>query len=134
MRLIYTATRNLAPGQVENTSYEIAFDHARAEMSGSFANSTTRALDGSSETDLYYDDENYDCRTDVIESAQLRAEIESFLHSTAAGEEFTFDPDSNQVGVDVNPMQAVLTSNRYGRDRPFPQNTAASYGFTLRRV
>lgn len=132
MRIEYVARRNLAPGHNLETNYEIVVFAAQLDTSIDFATTRNISLDRSRvETDYWGSDHTIDVTTDWIPIGQSTQNFEEFLWSVAAGEEFTFDPDSDVAATPVNALTCVMESNGYRPDR-VPGHL--QYRFTVRVV
>jgi hypothetical protein len=130
MRIEYLARRNLAPGHDTEESYEIVVFAAELNPSVDFATTRNISLDRSRvETDLWGVDNLIDVTTDLIPIGQQTKEFEEFLWSVAAGETFTFDPDSDVAGVAVSAKTCAMESSGYRPNR-FPGHL--QYSFTVR--
>lgn len=74
-------------------------------------------MDGTEEFELHSIRTEWHLRTDLIFEGQDTENFEEFLWSTMGGEVFTFDPFSDQLGVDVSPRLVRLIPKRIRRRR-----------------
>lgn len=131
MRLIYNATRKIAPGHVADQEVEIAMGHAEALPQDRQDSQSRTALDGSEERDLHNITTEWAVTTDHLSPAQV-ALFREFFASLAAGETCIFDPDSDIEEVDVSPVTCLLVSTNHGPTRVAPQRF--TYQFRLKEV
>jgi len=130
MRIEYIARRNLAPTHDTETNYEIVVAATELNTDINFASTRQISLDRARvETELWGSDHTIDVTTDWIPVGQATAEFEEFLWSVAAGETFTFDPDSDVIEVPVAPRTCIMDSRGY-RPARFPGHL--QYSFTVR--
>lgn len=133
MRIVYEAVdRKLATGHSAATEYEIVVYGWTVDPQFDMVGPENESLDGTIERDLLRTTTEWTVRTDLIEAGQDLENFEEFLFSVAAGESFTFDPESDQAGVDVRPLSCRMQSRRFRRSRPAPGRF--QFQFTVREL
>lgn len=131
MRIQYIASRRLAPGHRADSEYEIVVLAQTLDRQISASISRQISLDRQKiESELRGIDSFYDVLTDHIAIGQDSAEFEEFLASVINAETFTFDPDSDDSGIEVNPMTAILETTNISPQRNIPGYY--QYSFTVR--
>lgn len=120
MRFEYVAKRNIASGHTLDDNYEIVIFGWVIDPSYDMVGPENESLDGSIERELLRIDTEYRVQTDALASGSAVLEFEEFLHSVAAGETFTFDPDSDTVATPVNPLTVKMKTRRFTRERISP--------------
>lgn len=122
MRIVYQARRNLATGHVVDDTYEIVMFAEILDPDYKIERAEQTSLDGTVEHELLYQSEEWLVTTDLIPAGQDEENFREFLSSVAGGvgEPFTFDPESEAAGVDVNPILVYLNTTSLRKSRPAP--------------
>lgn len=131
MRIVYTASRNLATGHTAATEYQIVVLAQQLDRRVDAEVTRQVSLDRSRvESELRGFDQFYSVLTDHIAIGQNTENFEEFLWSCANGETFEFDPDSDAVDTEVSPQTAILDTTSYSPQRNIPGHY--QYQFTVR--
>lgn len=133
MRIIYNAKRNLATGHSLDEIYEIVIAGEVIDPEFLAQRTENTSMDGTEEFELHNIRTDWIIRTDIVQEGQATEDFEEFIWSTMAGEVFTFDPFSDQVGVDVAPRLVRQVLKRF-RKRRTNHTSYHRYPLKLREV
>jgi hypothetical protein len=132
VRIEYTALRNLATGHDVESRYELVVFAEAYAPDINFAQIRNTSLDRSrTEVDLVGYETTINVVTDLIPAANFPL-WEEFFHSVAAGEDFIIDLESDVSEQAENPINVIMESGRYTREKPIPGYI--QYRFTVRAV
>ena len=129
---IYTATRKLATGHTLNDSYEILIDGETIDPQHISRRTSLEALDLTEEFEFFGIEDMWFFVTDLITDGQNAENFREFIASTAAGEQFTFDPDQTVAATPVSPVSVYMKSTRHRRSRPHPSHFR--YSLQMREI
>lgn len=119
MRFIYTAIDRgyLVSGHTVDDAYEIVIFGDPIDPSYESVGNQNESIDGTVEREHWNLRTEWRVQTDLIQTGSELDSFMEFITSVIAGEEFTFDPESDEVGVDVAPVTCQMKTRRFSRRR-----------------
>lgn len=135
MRFEYTAVDrgNLAAGQIAGEVYEFIIGGRGYTQSHNENGTQLKAIDGTEYSQLWHIERVWSIETTKISEGTQLDEWQSFLDSISGRAPFVWDRGSNAAGVEVNPLNVVITSKNRRQQR-IMRTPNYRYSLTVREL